>query len=679
MERSISIPAQVTRQHAIEDKYHTLYEGASDHYRYALRSSAQEVLLQVHLPNTRILFVKLLYLRDSLASCDWVHAGDDRFVLKVNSAIGAFHIRVSLTLNDLLHIQYKVDYRPSAALCGVDTPREVLILHEKGLAIPPKGQVYVQQKQLRSGTCFTDFGKDTPGTLFYFQNLTALNSYAEDTKISLGDSVQVAWPELGFKASNPSALPLQKGKKYGFREGYLIFNPARPENAWEASLQYLSALENVYQRITRPRPTVRPLQRYAIKVLKELDGHHGCWQQVGPHAYLNAYMNDYHNPVESMVQLAVLTPLLLYSHTYPARACQRICTELLQGFPAFFDEKLGCFVRWIPKKAHHFDYTWPVFYDVDTLEAEKKETEPGAGGEKDVGGMYAFLMLRAYKLSKKEIYLSEAKRAAKKLRDYGFDLIYQSNNTAYAAEALLELWTLTKEDIYLQLSELCLGNLIRNTGLWERRYGNSKTYPTFFALFPLPDAPYSAVFEEQECVASFHRFMRMAYDGRAPLSREITVFLPEYIKYASARLPYYFPPLLPEDTLATEVKTGYLHKKAWIPVEDLGDGWEAIGAVGQEVYGAGCLFSLLHFHFLELDSSNHTCFISYPFVIRKRTTRSVTIQVLGSADYFCMLRLCGTKGKPYTLRLADGQHIPLRQTGNPAEPAGDQQLVISWT
>ena len=40
--------------------------------------------------------------------------------------------------------------------------------------------------------------------------------------------------------------------------------------------------------------------------------------------------------------------------------------------------------------AHHFDYQWPVFYKMDTLEVLKKETVPGMGGEKDVAGSYLY-------------------------------------------------------------------------------------------------------------------------------------------------------------------------------------------------------------------------------------------------------------------------------------------------
>ncbi len=45
-------------------------------------------------------------------------------------------------------------------------------------------------------------------------------------------------------------------------------------------------------------------------------------------------------------------------------------------------------VEYAIKVAHHFNYEWPVFYHLDTLEVLKAETEPGKGGEHDVAGIY---------------------------------------------------------------------------------------------------------------------------------------------------------------------------------------------------------------------------------------------------------------------------------------------------
>ena len=73
------------------------------------------------------------------------------------------------------------------------------------------------------------------------------------------------------------------------------------------------------------------------------------------------------------------------------------------------------------KVAHHFDYNWPVFYKMDTLEVVKAETQPGKGGEKDVPGLYAHVMLQAWELTGKKRYLAEAEKAAQRLQGLGFD------------------------------------------------------------------------------------------------------------------------------------------------------------------------------------------------------------------------------------------------------------------
>ena len=100
-------------------------------------------------------------------------------------------------------------------------------------------------------------------------------------------------------------------------------------------------------------------------------------------------------------------------------------------------------IDYVIKVAHHFKYTWPVFYDMQTLDIIKKETAPGAGGERDVPGAYAHLMLLIYKLTKEKRYLNEAEKAAKKLEALGIEILYQANNTAFAAGALLELYKIT--------------------------------------------------------------------------------------------------------------------------------------------------------------------------------------------------------------------------------------------
>ncbi|WP_316846769.1 hypothetical protein [Pedobacter psychrodurus] len=53
------------------------------------------------------------------------------------------------------------------------------------------------------------------------------------------------------------------------------------------------------------------------------------------------------------------------------------------------------------------------------------------------------LLLRAFEFTGDKKYLKEAETAAKKLGDVGYKIMYQANNTAFAAGALLRLFKLT--------------------------------------------------------------------------------------------------------------------------------------------------------------------------------------------------------------------------------------------
>ena len=158
-----------------------------------------------------------------------------------------------------------------------------------------------------------------------------------------------------------------------------------------------------------------------------------------------------------MVQLAVLLPLLDYVEWSGDDLA--VMKKIKDGLPDFYNEKLGTIMRWHPKAegqltgdeeqkqpmvmdswylhhpllnlsrlalkgdeaaeklflnslefaikvAHKFNYEWPVFYKMDTLEIVKEETQPGKGGEKDVPGLYAHVMLQAWELTGEEAFFN---------------------------------------------------------------------------------------------------------------------------------------------------------------------------------------------------------------------------------------------------------------------------------
>lgn len=338
------------------------------------------------------------------------------------------------------------------------------------------------------------------------------------------------------------------------------------------------------------------------------------------------------------------------------------------------------------KVAHHFNYKWPVFYNMKTLEVLKEETQPGMGGEKDVAGVYAQVMLQAWDLTGDKRYFEEAKIAAKSVIKFGFDIFYQANNVAFSTKAMLRLYKETGDEIYLNLCHLYIANLLKNVAIWECDYGYGKNFPMFFGLFPLNDAPYLAVYEEQESFASVHDLLTMA-EG-TPLLDSARLLLAEYAKYMINRAVYYYPPMLPKDMLSEETKTGEVDPKLWVALEDIHDGWEKAGTVGQEVYGAGMSFGIVPRHYIRIPGQSFMIYIEYPTGRKQINGDTLTVNVLGSAEMMC--RLCVIKTgetadlPQLTIMSGNGQdqkQIDKKLTdsrSNEYSIHGNQTIIIKW-
>lgn len=232
--------------------------------------------------------------------------------------------------------------------------------------------------------------------------------------------------------------------------------------------------------------------------------------------------------------------------------------------------------------------------------------------------------------------MDEAKKAVEHLTGLAFDIFYQANNTAFAAVALLRLYKNTKDKSYLDLSYACLASIFKNVQLWDCNYGNAKHFPTFFAVFPLSDAPYTAAYEEQEVYSTLHGYLLESAD--VEILPAVRLLLAEFVRYAIGRMPYYLPPMLPEKILAEEIKTGEIDPALWVPLEDIHDGWELSGEVGQEVYGACIAFGIVPRQYIKIPGSETTIFIDYPITdIEKQEGKLIRFRVLGDAKMNCRM------------------------------------------
>lgn len=616
---------------------------------------------------------------------------DNSVEIHLSSTVGPFRVEVHFPQTDRPTLHYKSSLTPSAPLFIPFWPRDVIPLGRDKDVTDSEGIIYAKQEGPRSGLVYFSLTRPKGGSALYFQNLTSLNDYCKQTEGSLSDTVGGEWPELGFALPAATEKTIQAGKEIVISDAYMIFSREIPEDDLEMSKQFLEFLGQIYLALPRNKTEYIHWPDIARKSLRDLTNSEKCWSEVRGNRYLNAYVGDYDTPPESMVQLTVLLPLIEYAEWSGEEV--PIIEELLETLPRFHDEKAGVLGRWLPsvqdrlegdepqkqprvmdswylyhsllnisrlalrgdktaqklfldsleysiRVAHKFDYHWPVFYDLDTLEIVKAETKEGEGGETDVPGIYTHLMMQAWDLTGEERYLEEAKKAARSLKGLGFNLFYQANEVLFAAGAMLRLWKETGDELYLDLSYLCLANIFNNMWLWECDYGYAEHYKTFFALFPLKEAPYTAVYEELEGFAGFHEYLEKY--GRE-LPDGLNVLIAEFLRNMLFKASFYYPPNLPVEALTQEPKTGEVDPKLWIPIEDIYDGWEKAGQVGQEVYGAGLPFGVVTRHYKRIPDQKFMVYVDYP--VKDFSTvheNQAMFRVGGDSRLPCRLRIIPT-------------------------------------
>ena len=112
---------------------------------------------------------------------------------------------------------------------------------------------------------------------------------------------------------------------------------------------------------------------------------------------------------------------------------------------------------------------------------------------------------------------------------------------------------------------------------------------------------------------------------------------------------FYYPPVLPDEMISQEPRTGEINKKLWIPLEDIHDGREQAGQVGQEIYGAGLPFSLVTRHYRSVKEKGILIYLDYPALNYKDDEKDqLSFDVFGDPRLSCRMRIMpiGKKSLP---------------------------------
>ena len=628
-------------------------------------------------------------------------------------------------------LRCRVELRTHAAVRMEDCGRDVM-LTDRNFRLLREGYHFTSQTGSAAGHAFA--GVDD-GTCFYLQNMGALGRYVELTGAALKGVVGVDWPRLGIELP-PGDKPIAAGKRLGIADGFLALCSGGVTTEAARSMVFVESMAEIH-RLIEPKLTEWPdWRQIAARTVRDVAGSVQCLRKVKKDSYLNAYVGSAEKPPESMVQAAVLVPLVEYGKWI--RKPQPLAETLVSNIPKFYIPQQGTMARWLPGEtfgkgepseeeqpgkmdswyllhtllnvgrlaelgciprevflrcmpyviriAHHFDHDWPVFYEQETLEVCKRETEDGAGGEQDVAGLYTHVMMQARRITGDDSYLREAETAAGKLRGLGFGVLYQSNNAAFSAVALAWLWRATGNAEYKDLSIVCMGSILSHLWLWEpmRREGDPLTY---MGLPPLHDAPYIAAYEEGEVLTAFEAWRTaLADEVPAPLD----ALLVEYGKHLLHRAHHYYPSQISADRICESPREGVISRSLMIPLEDLYAFGEPPGQVGQEVYGAAlglilCVRSIHRWNGVPFVMWSDAPLSLAEFSLdRKSGGGQLDLTLAGSPAFRYHLRLTKPRRKRFIVHRAGSRgrrtRVRMRKQdgGWQLEVPGGSEVRITW-
>jgi hypothetical protein len=534
-------------------------------------------------------------------------------------------------------------FKPAQDLAIEWLPRDLVPFDADGNAAATQGTVEAAQRKMNTGLLYFTLERPAFGKVLYLQNYTALNDYFNATGSKPESAVGGNWPELGYRPpvdAETGKAVLPKGRELTLYDTILSVR-AYPQNGEaDSAWQFLDMIGAVYHDLTPPEPAFHDWAQRAERTVADLES--------APDARIRHYGHTYFHPYtaseypDAMVQLAIGSALDDWSRWRGER--HPLLDEIMAGLDKFYDPKLKTLRRYLPnvgkdknadavdswylyhpllnlanlaiggdeqarelflksidygiKAAHHFEYKWPIMYDVTDFSVITEVAEADDRGQTDVGGIYAWVMLQAFELTHEERFLAEAEKAIEAAKGMRFDLNYQANLTAWGAAACIRLWRITNDEAYLSQSYVYLASFFHNCQIWKSDIGLSRHWSNFLGVTCLQDAPYMAAYECFDSFAAFERYLDYVGPDVIP---SVKLLLNEFCRHALDRAWYYYPDALPKDAIATENRNGHINPALNFPVEDLYPDGQKAGQVGQEIYGSGAamIYATRAFHRIE--------------------------------------------------------------------------------
>ncbi len=656
-----------------------------------VRVSTDSVFVIARRPHAGGLAVRAAFVTGPFA-CKAVrpHPGEKARVT-ITGAMGRYVVTVAVDKDALERLRIVTRFTPAAAMRLPSVPRDLYPLDGNDDPLGARGTIEARQRGLNAAIVYFRLDEPGFGNVLYFQNLTALNDYFVASGTTPKSVVGGIWPELGYRppvAEEGSAdAALEAGREYVLSDAILVIRHEAPPQERESARQFIQMLGAAYRMIDLPPVAYRDWIDRAERSACDLD--------TAPEATIRHYGHRYVHPYTAaeypdiMVQMSVVSALHDWGRwrgePLPLEA------EFKSGLRRFYDKGLGTLRRYLPnvgddknadavdswylyhpmlnlgmlalngdadarrlfldtldyavRAARHFDYRWPIQYDVTDFSVIEEDAPVDGRGQTDVGGVYAWVMLQAFELTDDKRYLDEARAAIDAAMGLRFALNYQANLTAWGAAACMRLWRITNVGVYREQSYVYLASFFQNSIVWDSRIGHARHYETFLGVTCLQDAPYMAMYECFDTFVAFERYMGESGPDLEPAAR---MLVSEYCKYVLSRAWYYYPDALPSEAICdTQRETnGHVDRALSFPLEDLYPDGQPAGQVGQEVYGAGAAFVFATRAFHHVEGAPFRLFCDHFVRAMERTgDRALTIALDGGEACTANLRLIRTEGR----------------------------------
>ncbi|VWX55135.1 hypothetical protein [Novosphingobium sp. 9U] len=647
--------------------------------------------------------------------------------LECKGTLGTAHLVVTGEPFGLDQLRATLQFKPAQDLAIDWVPRDLVPFNARGEAQATTGNIEAHQRKMNTGLLYFTLQEPAFGKVLYLQNLTALNDYFNATGSNPGEAVTGRWPDLGYQLPrNPETerAVLPKGQDLTLYDTILSVRGYPQTGETDSAWQFLDMLGAVYHSLNPPEPGYHDWVNRAQRTVADLESAPDTRIRHYGHTYFHPYTASEYP--DSMVQLSIASALLDWGQWNKEE--HPLVREIVAGLGKFYDPKLKTLRRYLPnvgedknanavdswylyhpmlnlsnlalagnekarelfldsiefgiKAAHHFEYKWPIMYDVTDFSVITDVAEADDRGQTDVGGIYAWVMLQAFELTHERRFLDEAENAIAAAQGMRFDLNYQANLTAWGAAACIRLWRITDRDEHLHQSYVYLASFFHNCQIWKSDIGLSRHWTNFLGVTCLQDAPYMAAYECFDSFAAFERYLD--YVG-ADIIPGVKLLVNEFCRYALDRAWFFYPDALPEEALATENRNGHIDPKLNFPVEDLYPDGQKNGQVGQEIYGAGAALIYATRAFHRLDDAPFLLFCdSFVRAMHRLDSHTLNLRVDGHETTPVRLALLPLDGKGKTLQLklwtANREELEITQVDGRYETwaPSNNSLLLSW-